>query len=100
MTEKKLQEWLSKADSYLADFDFEAVHKHMEETNWTWRGEDKAPSIKRIKQTADRELKFGILNFADTGKASSNGTGGFKVYVFPYGFSLHFSPRGFNFSSY
>ncbi len=90
MNPEKLELIKAKARKVLAEFDYEAVHKYMVETNHTWHfrhrlGEeyvDEVPPIEEIKETAEQQMYYAIENVQKTGNSTHCGTGGFHVYIF------------------
>ena len=73
----------------LENFDFEKVHAYMTLTNWTWRGNEKPPTIQELESTATT-LMYKIDE--DPKETSVQGTGGFYAYKFPWGIKLTFEP--------
>jgi hypothetical protein len=68
-------------------FDFDKVHKYMTDINWTWYHEGGVPSIPELKRTAVRLLVEAV---EDKTEITSVGTGGFRVYKFPWGLEMVF----------
>lgn len=67
-------------------FDFQKVHDYMILTGWKWRGE--TPTLNDIKGTATVLLRSAA---ASSEEVLSTGTGGFRVYKFPWGMELVFA---------
>lgn len=80
-----------KADEIMDNFDFEAVHKHMQDVEWKWHIKDmdfQVPDINNIKSTARYLLTNAIW---DKSTVSNCSTGGFHAYKLPWGLELTFS---------
>jgi hypothetical protein len=84
------QELEQKASDIMRSFDFEAVLKHMQDTNWSWYmggGRYEVPNIEDLRVTARDLLTKAIY---DDSNVSNVGTGGFTVYKLPWGIELTF----------
>jgi hypothetical protein len=80
------QEQAQVVAQILGRFDFEKVLKHMQSVGWKWL--DEVPTMGDIKGTATRLLVEAQM---DPQEVLSMGTGGFRVYKFPWGLELIFS---------
>lgn len=84
------QELEQKASDIMRSFDFEAVLKHMQDTNWSWYmggGRYEVPNIEDLRVTARDLLTKAIY---DDSAVANVGTGGFTAYKLPWGIELTF----------
>jgi len=80
------QENINQVADIVKRFDFNKVHDYMQKTGWKWR--DEVPQIEEIKMTATRLLLEAVES---SDEFLSSGTGGFRVYKFPWGLELVFA---------
>ena len=86
-TEQELEQ---KAFEIMERFDFEAVLKHMQNSNWTWymgNGRMEVPTMEDLRFTARDLLTKAIY---DDSVVTNVGTGGFTAYKLPWGIELTF----------
>ena len=86
-TEQELEQ---KAFEIMERFDFEAVLKHMQNSNWTWymgNGRMEVPTMEDLRFTARDLLTKAIY---DDSVVANVGTGGFTAYKLPWGIDLTF----------
>jgi len=86
-TEQELEQ---KAFEIMERFDFEAVLKHMQNSNWTWymgNGRMEVPTMEDLRFTARDLLTKAIYDDSDVANV---GTGGFTAYKLPWGIQLTF----------
>jgi hypothetical protein len=78
-----------KAAVIMESFNFEAVQKHMVETNWKWymSGEMNTPNVEGLRVQARALLTRAIW---EETPVTNVGTGGFMAYKLPWGLELSF----------
>jgi hypothetical protein len=79
-----------KAYEIMKSFNFDAVLKHMQETNWKWYmggGRYEVPDIDDLRNTARDLMTKAIW---DESPVSNVATGGFTAYKLPWGIELTF----------
>lgn len=62
-------------------FDFDRVRRTMVALNWTWWDSPDAPSLNRLRGTADGLLEGVIHHWLRTGEDMSHATGGFEARI-------------------
>ena len=81
-----MEQGLTKqVETIMESFDFDKVHKHMVDTNWTWR--DKIPTLRDLEIQAEG-LLLTVIHSND--KVTNAGSGGFTAYKLPWGLKLSF----------
>jgi hypothetical protein len=84
---KSKEDMIQGIPSIMDSFDFNKVRGYMTDTNWQWRGEG-VPTIDELKRTAVNLL---VEALEDKAEFTSLGTGGFRVYKFPWGLEIVFT---------
>ena len=75
-------------------FDFERVHALMIATDHTWgrfAGGPRVPTLGEVKNTVSYLIDKAIAEKRDGKDVTNQGTGGFSVYMFPWGVRITYN---------
>lgn len=91
MNTQQINQMYDVRNEVLGKIDFEKIHAYMVLNKWTYRGEEKSPTIEELKAGADELVGKCFRAYIEGAEHYSAGTGGFTA-ILQYGqINIHFS---------